>query len=74
MRPVVIVVEPDGDSHLDFLFPAAWGLDVKPSEIEAVVNPYCLDGRFTIIFDLDGTPPRVLPNTEKGNGKGANTQ
>ena len=68
MRPFVIVVEPDGDLWQDFLFPAAYGNDVKPSEIDAVVAPYRLDGNFTIVFDLDGAPPRILPNVEKGAG------
>jgi hypothetical protein len=64
MRPFAIVVEPDG--FCDHMVDAARGYNVTLRKIKEVVASYFLEGKFTIIFDLDGTPPRVLPNKEKG--------
>ena len=72
MRLFAVVVEPDTDSIgspnslTDSLLAVAHTYDVKPSEVEKQVEPYLLDGLLTIVFDLDGGEPRLLPNSQKG--------
>ncbi|KKN17626.1 hypothetical protein LCGC14_0963780 [marine sediment metagenome] len=63
-NPFVIIVHPDG--FCDYIYDAAEGHQVGVDRIEEIVASYRRDGQFTIVFDLDGREPRVLPNTEKG--------
>jgi len=63
-RPFVIIVRDDG--HCDYIRDAAHGHNVPEADVEACVKPYKKQGRITIVFDLNGAPPRVLPNSEKG--------
>jgi hypothetical protein len=65
MRPFAVVVKSDG--VCDYEIDAAYGHHVSLAEIQARLAPYVLDDRFTIIFDLNGDAPRLLPNTEKGD-------
>jgi len=65
MRRFVIVVKPDMDLQ-EFVHSAAYGHKVEEDEIRKRIGPYIKNGKLTIVFDLDGMPPSVLPNGEKG--------
>jgi hypothetical protein len=64
MRRFVVIVQSDGFD--DYIHSAARGHHVPQNEILACLEPYILNDRFTLVFDLDGTPSRILPNSEKG--------
>lgn len=64
-QPVVVVVQ--SDNMCDYILDAAIGHQVKENAVQDVIAPYELDGRFTIVFNLNGSPPRVAPNSEKGS-------
>ena len=62
-RFVVIV---KSDEFCDYIADAAYGHRVSESAIQECIEPYTRDNRFTLVFDLNGEPPRILPNREKG--------
>ncbi len=63
-EPFVIIVE--SDEFCDYIADAAYGHRVSESAIQECIEPYTRDNRFTLVFDLNGEPPRILPNREKG--------
>ena len=67
-RPFVIIVQPDG--VCDYIYSAARGHKVEINKIKEIIAEYTLDNRFTIVFDLDGREPHILPNTKKNPKRG----
>lgn len=63
-KPFVIITQ--SGWFCDYIADAVYGHDVPESTIRECIEPYTLDDRFTIVFDLNGKPPRILPNSEKG--------
>lgn len=62
-RPFVVIAM--SDEFTDYIMDAAHGHSVSESAIRACIEPFILYGRFTLVFDLNGELPRLLPNSEK---------
>jgi hypothetical protein len=63
IRQFVVIVESNG--VCDYIHDAAYGHQVNPSTVEAVLADYRRDDCFTLVFSLDGQSPFILPNSAK---------
>lgn len=64
VKPFVVIAQ--SDEFCDYIADAAYGHRVSESAIQECIEPYIRDNRFTLVFYLNGEPPRILPNSEKG--------
>ena len=63
IRQFVVIVESDG--VCDYIHDAAYGHQVNPSTVEAILADYRRDDCFTLVFGLDGQSPFILLNSAK---------